>query len=225
VDEEAIRGVGGTIYLGGEETTASTIKSFFLAATLYPEMIRLAQKELDDVIGGDRLPGLSDKPQLPYTSALVKEVLRWRPPTPLGGGHRVMEDDVYEGQLIPAGATILHNVWAMFRNESDYPDAHTFNPGRFLKNGQIDPNVKDPEPQAFGWGRRICPGRHFALRVLFLTVARTLATFDISKCLDEDGNPIVPNGKYSSGGFPHPLPFRSDIKPRSKQALSLIAGS
>jgi hypothetical protein len=48
---------------------------------------------------------------------------------------------------------------------------------------------------------RICPGRHFALRVLFLTVARTLATFDISKCLDEDGNPIVPEGKYTLGGI------------------------
>lgn len=42
----------------------------------------------------------------------------------------------------------------MFRNESDYPDAHTFNPGRFLKDGQIDPSVKDPELQLFGWGRR-----------------------------------------------------------------------
>ena len=46
---------------------------------------------------------------------------------------------------------------------------------------------------------RMCPGRHFALRVLFLTVARTLAAFDISQCLDENGNPIVPDGKYTSG--------------------------
>jgi hypothetical protein len=41
----------------------------------------------------------------------------------------------------------------MFRNESVYPDAHTFNPGRFLKDGQINPEVKDPEA-LFGWGRR-----------------------------------------------------------------------
>ena len=43
---------------------------------------------------------------------------------------------------------------AMFHNESIYPDPHTFNPGRFLKDGQIDPNVKDPEQFVFGWGRR-----------------------------------------------------------------------
>lgn len=42
----------------------------------------------------------------------------------------------------------------MFRDESIYPDAHTFNPDRFLKDGQIDPDVKDPEYLVFGFGRR-----------------------------------------------------------------------
>jgi len=110
---------------------------------------------------------------------------------------------------------------AVFRNESVYPNAHKFNPNRFLKDGQINLDVKDPEQLVFGWGRRyfysqqplffllhfggdayfsrICPGRHFALRVIFLTIAHILAVFDISKCLDEDGNPIVPDGEYSLG--------------------------
>ncbi|KAF9646526.1 cytochrome P450 [Thelephora ganbajun] len=217
VDEEAIRG------------TASAIKSFFLAATLHPEVVRLAQQELDQVFGGVRLPDLSDKPQLPYISAVVKEVLRWRPPTPFASGsvHRLTEDDTYKGLFIPAGATIMDNTWATFRNESAYPDAHAFKPDRFLKDGQIDPEVKDPERLLFGWGRRICPGRHFVLRLLFLTVARTLATFDISKCLDGDGNPIVPDGKTLLELFRNPsqpLPFKSDIKLRSTHALSLIEG-
>jgi len=64
--------------------TSSAIKSFFLAATLYPEIVRLGQQELDRVLGGERLPDFSDMTQLPYISATVKEVLRWRPPTPLG---------------------------------------------------------------------------------------------------------------------------------------------
>ena len=89
-----------------------------------------------------------------------------------GAPHRLMEDDVYEGKFIPAGTTIVDNVWcvtlfcdhfrqpvevskrAMLRNESVYPDPHTFNPGRFLKDGQINPDVKDPEQTAFGYGRR-----------------------------------------------------------------------
>ena len=64
--------------------TSASIKSFLLAATLHPEVVRLAQQELDEVLGGERLPDFSDKPQLPYISAIVKEVLRWRPSSPLG---------------------------------------------------------------------------------------------------------------------------------------------
>ena len=52
--------------------------------TLHPEVVRLAQQELDDVLGGERLAEPSDKPRLPYISAVMKEVLRWRPSNPLG---------------------------------------------------------------------------------------------------------------------------------------------
>jgi cytochrome P450 len=51
---------------------------------LYPDVQARAQKELDDVVGHERLPALEDRAQLPYTSAIVKEVLRWAPPTPQG---------------------------------------------------------------------------------------------------------------------------------------------
>lgn len=42
----------------------------------------------------------------------------------------------------------------MFRDESVYPNAHIFNPGRFLKDGQINPDVNDPEQSVFGYSRR-----------------------------------------------------------------------
>ena len=64
--------------------TSSVIQSFFLAMTMHPEIVRLAQRELDGVTGGERLPDFSDKPQLPYVSAVMKEVLRWNTPNPLG---------------------------------------------------------------------------------------------------------------------------------------------
>jgi len=42
----------------------------------------------------------------------------------------------------------------MLNNEADYPDPSSFNPERYLKNGQLDPNIRDPELMAFGFGRR-----------------------------------------------------------------------
>lgn len=51
--------------------------------TLYPEVQRKAQQEIDVVIGNDRLPTLEDRGQLPYLCALVSEVYRWMPVVPL----------------------------------------------------------------------------------------------------------------------------------------------
>ena len=52
--------------------------------TVYPEVQRQAQAEIDRVIGNDRFPTILDQPSLPYVDALVKEVLRWNPVGPLG---------------------------------------------------------------------------------------------------------------------------------------------
>ena len=78
---------------------------------LHPHIARKAQEELDRAVGSERLPELSDQDNLPYISALIKELLRWTCPAPLGMPKRVMEDDVYNGYFIPAGATIFENVW------------------------------------------------------------------------------------------------------------------
>lgn len=78
--------------------------------TLYPEVQRQAQKELDQVLGG-RLPRIADRGQLPYVEALVKEVLRWHPIAPMGLPHMSTEDDEYDGHFIPKGSLILPNIW------------------------------------------------------------------------------------------------------------------
>lgn len=52
---------------------------------LYPEVMRKAQAELDDVVGCERIPTFEDQKDLPYVEAIIKELLRWRPVGPLGG--------------------------------------------------------------------------------------------------------------------------------------------
>ena len=78
---------------------------------LYPEAQQRAQAELDAVISLDRLPEHADKPSCPYVSALVKELLRWHPVSPLGVAHRCTEDNVYRGWTIPGDATVMTNIW------------------------------------------------------------------------------------------------------------------
>ena len=84
---------------------------FFLVMTLYPEAQKKAQQEIDSVVGTGRLPEFTDRPSLPYVNALIKELLRWNPPLPMGIPHGVVADDEYDGYLIPAGAAVFVNLW------------------------------------------------------------------------------------------------------------------
>lgn len=61
----------------------STLYSFFLAMTLHPEVQAKAQAELDAYLGQDRLPEFADEEYLPYVRALVMELQRWIPVTPM----------------------------------------------------------------------------------------------------------------------------------------------
>jgi len=45
---------------------------------------------------------------------------------------------------------------------------------------------------------RICPGRHFALRTLYLFVSCVSAVLDIEPALDGDGNFQIPEAEFTS---------------------------
>lgn len=51
---------------------------------LYPDIQKKAQDEIDRFVGSSRLPDYSDMDSLPYTEAVVRELLRWNPVIPLG---------------------------------------------------------------------------------------------------------------------------------------------
>ena len=72
--------------------TVSALMSFFAAMLLYPDIQKKAQDELDSVIGRERLPTFEDRPRLPFIDAVCKEILRWRPITPLGAFLRYPHD-------------------------------------------------------------------------------------------------------------------------------------
>ena len=52
--------------------------------TLYPDVQKKAQDEIDAVIGNDRLPDFDDRNKLPYIEAIIAELLRWLPVAPNG---------------------------------------------------------------------------------------------------------------------------------------------
>ncbi|EJD42955.1 cytochrome P450 [Auricularia subglabra TFB-10046 SS5] len=218
VPEDLIAQSTAVIYLGGSDTTVSVVTSFILCMVLHPETQAAAQAELDRVLGG-RLPEFADRDTLPYVNAILLEVIRLYPVLPLGVPHRVMEDDEYGGMRIPKGTTIFPNVWAILRDETLFENPEAFMPERFLNP---EKKVLDPRGPLFGFGRRVCVGRHFADNSAWLAVATVLACFRISRANDENGKDIIPNGEFVSGSITCLKPFQCEIAPRSEKARRLI---
>ena len=154
---------------------------------IHPEIQNKAQREIDQLLDGQRLPMLSDQDDLPYITALAKEIYRWHTPLPISIPKSLIEDDEYKGHYIPKGATVMENIWAIFHDPSMYPEPDVFNPERFLKDGRHNPSVRDPGDRVFGSARRVCPGKFFANRTLFLRFATVLAAFDIELGVNEKG--------------------------------------
>ncbi|KAG6330134.1 hypothetical protein ID866_8953 [Astraeus odoratus] len=186
--EEVVKEVAATAFLAGSETTTSVLLVFLLAMVLHPEVQVRAQKEIDQVVGQDRLPNFNDKENLPYIEAICLETLRWVPVLPLGVPHRTTTDDVFDGMFIPKGATVIPNIWAMARNKERFPEPLVFNPDRHLtSDGKVAENTSSP---VFGFGRRLCLGMHVADQTLWATMTLFLAAFHVSKAKDDDGNYI-----------------------------------
>ncbi|KAK7048439.1 O-methylsterigmatocystin oxidoreductase [Favolaschia claudopus] len=213
--------------------TSSTLHVFFLAMALYPQVVRRAQNEIDAVVGHGRFPQFEDRKEMPYCEAVFREIFRWQATVPLALPHATSEDDVFRGCFIPKGRVILGtggiasediNILAMLHDESVYANPEEFDPERFLNtnvDGQIQLNAND-RILNFGFGRRICVGRHAADSVVWAAMFSVLAMFDISKARDGEGDEIAIEPILSGAALSHPLPFRCAITCRSEAAKQLV---
>ncbi|KAJ8081611.1 hypothetical protein PM082_007457 [Marasmius tenuissimus] len=213
--EEEVMNTAASMQEAGQDTTHAALLSFVLAMVLHPECQVKAREEIDCVVGSERLPDFGDRPLLLYVEAIMQEVLRWQPVGATGVPHYTHVEDRYRGYYIPKDTTVLPNVWAIFHDERMYPDPYKFNPERWLKEGKINPEVRDVT-SGFGFGRRICPGKQLAMSTIYLTITTMLAVFDISKAVDENGQVIEPGVKFTSNNLNNrPEPFKCSIRPRS----------
>ncbi|KAJ8701291.1 hypothetical protein PTI98_000095 [Pleurotus ostreatus] len=203
--ENVIKEAAAMAYIGANESTQFPMTIFFAIMAHNPDVQVKAQEELDQ-----------------YLDHLMLETLRWEPMGPLGLAHGLVSDDEFRGYYLPKGSIVFYNVWAMLRDEILFPEPDKFNPSRFLKDGLIDTQLKDRVMSSFGFGRRICPGRYFAMDTLWLSMASILSVYTIGKPVDESGRKVDIALKYKAGLNRHVLPFECSIKPRSREAEELI---
>ena len=178
--------------IGGADTSSVMMSWWALAMLAYPETQARAHAELDAVIGRSRLPTFADYPHLPYIRAMVKELMRWRPITPMITPHRSTEDDWYEGTFLPKSTIFLANAWHMNRDPELFgKNTGNFDPARYLDaSGGMAPGISELKKEghfSYGFGARNCVGRHMADDTIFIDIAILLWAMKIERKKDASG--------------------------------------
>ncbi|KXT09753.1 hypothetical protein AC579_9324 [Pseudocercospora musae] len=179
----------GILTNAGFDTTTMVMEWFIVALITHPSCLRKAQKALDEVVGHDRLPNLADKDHLPYITALVEEVLRWRNIMIAAFPHVATEDMEYKGQYhIPKNSILIPHMWAIDHDAKVFSDPDDFIPERWLTPDEK--HLLGPQELshfAFGFGRRKCTGLNIARNTIWLILARIMWGFDVGNSVGEDG--------------------------------------
>ncbi|KAI3851019.1 hypothetical protein MKX03_014444 [Papaver bracteatum] len=169
------------IVAAGTGPTSTTIEWVMTELMQHPEIMKRVQAELHQVVGTNNMVEESHLSKLHYLDAVVKETLRLHPVAPFLIPHSPSSSCEIGAYIIPKGATVFCNVWAMQRDPEAWNDPLRFQPER-VSNGEsvkkFDYNGTNFSYLPFGSGRRICPGIPLAERIVIFFLASLLHSFD-----------------------------------------------
>ncbi|ELT95210.1 hypothetical protein CAPTEDRAFT_114925 [Capitella teleta] len=201
-------GNGAHVTFAGVLTTTTTLYQLILVVLHYPETQKKMTKEINEVIGS-RMPTLDDRNRMPYTNAVITEIMRFSSVAPLGIAHRAVVDTDILGTKIPKDTYVMPNMYLVHYDKEVFGDPEIFRPERYLdKKGELLPADDEiwRHTIPFGLGPRICAGMMFAQYRLFLWVCILYQRFEI--VADPE----------------HPLP-PCDIKSTELKGLTLMSKS
>ncbi|KAJ7617098.1 cytochrome P450 [Roridomyces roridus] len=199
---DVVRSVTGSLYFVPLHSSVlkiiqivATLSNFLLAMLKYPSTQVKAQAEIDAHLQHTRLPSLGGGPA-----------------TPLATPHALTADDTYRGMRLPKDAIVIGNVHAIVHDPALVgPNPDTFDPERYLSGSP----AKELDV-LFGFGPRVCPGRHLARATIWLAVVS----------IPEEGEEVSDGyTEFTSGVVAAPLPFKCRIVPRAGAVEALrLAG-
>uniref|UniRef100_A0A8C3WRG2 Steroid 17-alpha-hydroxylase/17,20 lyase n=1 Tax=Catagonus wagneri TaxID=51154 RepID=A0A8C3WRG2_9CETA len=167
------------IFGAGVETSASVIKWIVAFLLHYPQLKKRIQDDIDQHIGFNRAPSVSDRNRLLLLEATIREVLRFRPVSPTLIPHKALVDSSIGEFTVDKDSDIVVNLWALHHNEKEWHRPDLFMPERFLDPSGTQLISPSLSYLPFGAGPRSCIGEMLARQELFLFSAGLLQRFDL----------------------------------------------
>ncbi|MFD8919784.1 cytochrome P450 [Streptomyces sp. NPDC059569] len=182
--DKEIRDEAVTLYIGGHETTGTTLTWAWYLLSRNPEARARLTQELTDALGG-RAPGHDDLRLLPWTDQIIKETLRLYPPVWLMTGIAT-ERSTLDGRPVAKGTVLWSSQWSTHRDARWFPDPEAFRPERW--DAEAAASVPDHAWFPFGGGSRACLGARFAMVEAVLVLATLAQRFHV----EVEGGEIPP---------------------------------
>ncbi|XP_061094507.1 cytochrome P450 2J1-like isoform X1 [Conger conger] len=195
------------LFVAGTETTSTTLNWGLLFMIKYPDVQEKVQAEIDHVIGQSRMPSMADRPNMPYTDAVIHEIQRMGNILPLNLARMAVKDTQIGEYIIPKGTMVLGTLSSALFDESEWETPQTFNPGHFL---DAEGNFRRRDAfMPFSAGKRVCLGEQLARMELFLFFTSLLQRFTFSP---PPG--VEPSLEYRMGFTHCPKPYKLCAVPR-----------
>ncbi|XP_062439648.1 cytochrome P450 1A5-like [Rhea pennata] len=186
IPKEKIVNLVNDLFGAGFDTVTTALSWSLMYLVTHPDIQKRIQEEIDQIIGRERRPRLSDRGTLPYTEAFILEMFRHSSFLPFTIPHSTVKDTVLNGYYVPKDRCVFINQWQVNHDEKLWKDPLAFNPERFLNAEGTELNkVEGEKVLVFGLGKRRCIGEHIARLQVFLFLSTLLQRLEFS----------VPNGK------------------------------
>ncbi|KAL8219988.1 UNVERIFIED_CONTAM: hypothetical protein K2H54_037399 [Gekko kuhli] len=205
------------LFFAGTESVSTAMRYGLLLFLRYPEIEAKIQAEIDEVVGRNRSPSMEDRMKMPYTDAVVQEILRFADISPLGVPRVVTSDTQFRGYTIPKGTAVVTFLTTVLHDPQHFETPEKFNPGHFLnENGAFK---KSEAFIPFSAGKRACLGESLARMELFLFLTMLLQNFSLGTLQDRDEIDISPE---IGGGGKLPRPYRLCMVPRTSSSSCIL---
>ncbi|MFZ4813212.1 MAG: cytochrome P450 [Phototrophicaceae bacterium] len=186
VSDDFVRDNILTLFFAGHETTANTLTWALYLLDQHPAILEKLRQEVDGVLQG-RAPSLADLRQLPYTTMVIQETMRYEP-TVSTLGRYVTQDLELGGYLLEGGTTVLIPIYALHHDPRWWKNPQEFDPERF--NAENEPNIPKYAYLPFGGGPRVCIGNHFAMMEAQILLAMFVQHYDFTLAADAKVEPL-----------------------------------
>jgi cytochrome P450 len=175
LSDKEVRDEVVTLYIGGHETTGTTLTWAWYLLSRNPQARARLGEELGRVLGGCT-PDFDDLRRLPFTEQVVKETLRLFPPVWLMTGI-AKKGSTLGGLPVPEGTVVWSSQWSAHRDPRWFPEPEAFRPERW--DAGAEPGVPDHAWFPFGGGARACLGARFAMVEAVLVLATLAQRFHV----------------------------------------------